>query len=76
MQQDRLATAQDLADRYQVKLPTVRAWVRLTGIPVIRIGRLVRFDVAQVDEWLRSGRATLAGSRSTSDQGGDHARRE
>lgn len=55
-----LATARDVAERYRVKLPTVRAWVRLTDIPVIRLGRLTRFEIEEVDAWIRRGGASLA----------------
>lgn len=58
-----LLTAPELAARYKVKLPTVRAWVHRTKIPVVRLGRLVRFDADVVDAWVRRGGATLAAKR-------------
>lgn len=45
------STAQQIADFFQVKLPTIRAWTR-GGMPCLRAGRLVRFDAQKVQEWL------------------------
>ena len=44
-----------LAQHLHVAESTVRAWVRLLDIPVIRAGRLVRFDVDAVERWYEAG---------------------
>lgn len=51
----KFATAAELARHLRVAEPTVRAWLRFTEIPVIRVGRLVRFDVDAVEAWYASG---------------------
>ncbi len=44
-------TADELAQVFKIKTPTVRLWTR-QGIPHLRCGRLVRFDSQKVQEWL------------------------
>jgi excisionase family DNA binding protein len=50
---DDLIDAIELAQRLKLKLPTIRAWTRLTDMPRIQCGRLVRFQYSAVLEWLR-----------------------
>lgn len=50
--------AKKLAAALDVKLPTVRKWVHSTDIPHLKVGRLTRFQLAEVVEWLRT-RAAL-----------------
>lgn len=44
-------TADELAQVFKLKKPTIRLWTRL-GMPHLRCGRLVRFDAQQVQAWL------------------------
>jgi excisionase family DNA binding protein len=44
-------TASELADVFKIKIPTVRVWT-WQGMPHLRCGRLVRFQVEKVREWL------------------------
>ena len=46
-------TKKHVAARYRVCLRTVDYWIAAKRIPVIRIGGLVRFHMARVDEALR-----------------------
>lgn len=43
-------TADELAELFKIKKPTVRLWTR-QGMPCLRLGRLVRFDAQKVLEW-------------------------
>jgi hypothetical protein len=58
-------TNEDLAERYQVSLRTVRHW-RFTGTgpPGIRIGGLVRYDPAEVRAWEREKRRAAEAARA------------
>lgn len=47
-------TAEELAQVFKIKKPTVRLWTR-KGMPHLRCGRLVRFDARKVQEWLEAG---------------------
>lgn len=45
-----------LAAYLAVSANTVRSWVWQRQIPYVKVGRLVRFDIVEVEEWLRERR--------------------
>lgn len=45
-----------LAAYLAVSANTVRSWVWQRQIPYVKVGRLVRFDIAEVEDWLRERR--------------------
>lgn len=45
-------TAKQIADYLQVNEMTLYKWVRLGEIPVVRIGRALRFKKGIIDKWL------------------------
>ena len=45
-------TADELAQFFKIKKPTVRLWTR-QGVPCLKAGRLVRFNIDEVERWLR-----------------------
>lgn len=49
---------QDVAKHLQVAEDTVHRWIARKGLPATKAGRVWRFKLTEVDEWLRSGRAT------------------
>jgi hypothetical protein len=50
-------TNEDLAERYQVSISTIRHWrFTRTGPPGTRINGLVRYDPAEVRAWEREQR--------------------
>ena len=40
-----------VAERYGVSIYTIVAWTRTGYIPLLRCGRLIRFDVVALDNW-------------------------
>ena len=38
---------------------TIRNWIRKTDIPAHKIGRLWKFKLAEIDEWVKSGKSAL-----------------
>lgn len=42
--------AAELAAHFKIKVPTVRKLMR-EGLPHLRVGRLVRFDLDRVEQW-------------------------
>ena len=50
-------TLQDVAKHLQVVEDTVHRWVAKKGLPAVRAGRVWRFKLSEVDEWLRNGGA-------------------
>ena len=50
---ERLLNVKDVEDRLNIRQSTLRAWIFQRKIPVVRIGRLVRFKEADLERWLK-----------------------
>lgn len=48
-------TVDDVAAHLQVSRDTVYRWVDKRGMPVYRVGRTLRFRMADVDRWVEQG---------------------
>lgn len=55
-------SADDIATHLGVTKDTVYAWIAEKGMPAHKIGRLWKFQVSEIDDWVRRGGAS----------GGDH----
>jgi excisionase family DNA binding protein len=55
VQLPRLAKAKEVAAATGLPLARIYELARLNQMPVIRLGRAMRFDVQAVAEWLRNG---------------------
>ena len=54
---DKFLDTEQLAERFQVSVPTVQRWIR-DGVPCLRPSPgVLRFDLAYVIDWAKSGRA-------------------
>jgi excisionase family DNA binding protein len=42
---------------------TVRAWIKKTDIPAHKVGRLWKFKISEVDEWVKSGKGAFSKSQ-------------
>jgi excisionase family DNA binding protein len=51
-------TAENVAQHLGVAKDTVYRWRECKGLPEHRIGRLWKFQLSEVDEWVRVGGAT------------------
>jgi len=60
------STAKETAAFFKVKVPTVRVWTR-QGVPYLRCGRLVRFEMESVERWLRERAAQASQASDVSD---------
>jgi hypothetical protein len=49
-------TSKDFADHVKVSSRTVATWIH-NGLPVLKIGKSLRIEVAVAEEWLRSHNA-------------------
>lgn len=60
-----LLTMDEVATRLGVPVPTLR-WLRQEGrfAPAIKIGRRLRWDVADIDLWLTDQREDAQGART------------
>jgi len=52
----RLIGTEELAKYLDIKLNTVYCWVYLRKIPYLKVGRLVKFDLVEIDSWLADKR--------------------
>ena len=50
---EKLLNVKDVEDRLNIRQSTLRAWIFQGKIPVVRIGRLVRFKESDLDRWLK-----------------------
>jgi len=48
-------TLEDIALHLSVSQDTVHRWIRNRNMPAHQIGRLWKFKVSEVDDWVRSG---------------------
>ena len=52
------ASVEDVAKHLGIARDTVYRWIDSKALPAHKIGRLWKFKLAEVDEWVRSGGAT------------------
>ena len=51
---DRWRSVQEIAEYLGVSTDSVYRWVEQRGLPVHRVGRLLRFKCSEVDDWVHS----------------------
>lgn len=57
MQHESWVSLDEIARHLCVSKDTVRRWIRAKKVPVHRVGRQWRFQVSEVDVWVRAGKA-------------------
>lgn len=50
-------TLPETCEYLKVSRETILGWVSKRIMPAHKVGRLWRFDIAEIDEWIRSGGA-------------------
>jgi excisionase family DNA binding protein len=55
---ERWVDVQEVAGHLGVTKDSIYRWVDKKGFPAHRAGRLFRFKLSEVDEWVRNGAAT------------------
>jgi len=56
MQKEPWVSLDEIAEHLGVSRDTVYRWIE-RGLPAHKLGRLWKFKVSEVDEWLRAGKA-------------------
>ena len=56
MQKEPWVSLDEIAEHLGVSRDTVYRWID-RGLPAHKLGRLWKFKVSEVDEWLRAGKA-------------------
>jgi excisionase family DNA binding protein len=54
---DRWLSVEDISEHLGVKRETIYKWVSQKNMPAHKVGRLLKFQVKEVDEWVREGKA-------------------
>ncbi len=60
-------SANEVAEHLGVVKDTVYRWRERKGLPAHKIGRLWKFQLSEVDAWVRAG-----GADESADEGADH----
>jgi len=60
MQQGRWLSVEEIATHLGIKRETVYMWIETKKMPAHKMGRLWKFQQAEVDEWVRTGGAAPA----------------
>jgi excisionase family DNA binding protein len=60
-------SADDIAAHLGVTKDTVYAWIAEKRMPAHKLGRLWKFQTAEVDEWVRAGGAVASDDDARSD---------
>ena len=56
---DKWCSLEETAKYLGVTKDTIRNWIKKTDIPAHKIGRLWKFKLTEVDEWVKSGKSAL-----------------
>lgn len=57
--EDKWCSLEEIAEYLGVTKDTIRNWIKKTDIPAHKIGRLWKFKLTEVDEWVNSGKSAL-----------------
>ncbi len=57
---NRWLSVDEIAAYLGVKRDTVYKWLTRRGMPAHKVGRLWKFKMSEIDEWVRSGKAADA----------------
>jgi len=66
--EERWVGVEDVAAHLGVNKDSVYRWIEKMGLPAHRVGRLFRFKLSEVDEWVRAGGAGEASDSSTAEK--------
>jgi excisionase family DNA binding protein len=62
--EERWVGVEDVAAHLGVNKDSVYRWIEKMGLPAHRVGRLFRFKLSEVDEWVKSGGAAEPDSQN------------
>ena len=55
--QNRWLSVEEIAVHLGIKKDTVYKWVAKKHMPAHKVGRLLKFDKSEIDDWVKSGQA-------------------
>jgi excisionase family DNA binding protein len=65
--EERWVDVAGVATHLGVRRESVYRWIDAKGLPAHRVGRLLRFKLSEVDDWVRAGRGDETGARKDED---------
>ena len=66
---------EDVAAHLRVAKESIYRWIDSKGFPAHRVGRLLRFKLSEVDEWVTTGGGHDSGSAAPAEEPGPKAPR-
>ena len=54
---ERWYSLEEIAEHLGVSQDTIHRWIRTKNMPAHKVGRLWKFDIAEVNNWVRQGKA-------------------
>lgn len=54
---ERWLSVDEIAEHLGVSKDTIRKWIRKESIPYHKVGKLYKFKISEVDEWVDSGKS-------------------
>ena len=66
--EDRWLSVEEIAAYLGIKRDTVYKWITRRGMPAHKVGRLWKFRTAEVDHWVRQGKAAVTGGSVAKDK--------
>jgi len=54
---ERWSSLEEVAEYLGVNKDTVRNWIKKQDIPACKIGKLWKFKLSEIDEWVKSGKS-------------------
>ena len=61
--EERWVSIAEVAAHLQVTRESIYRWVDLKGFPAHRVGRLLRFRLSEVDDWVQNSGESGSGTR-------------
>jgi len=61
MSKERWVNVDDVSAHLSVTRDTIYRWMERKGLPAHRLGRVWRFKLSEIDEWVKSGKAASDG---------------
>ncbi len=56
---EKWSSLEEVAEHIGVNKDTVRNWIKKDAIPAHKIGKLWKFKLSEIDEWVKSGKSAM-----------------
>lgn len=57
---EKWSSLEEVAEYIGVNKDTVRNWIKKDAIPAHKIGKLWKFKISEIDEWVKSGKSAMS----------------